>query len=286
MDASLSRDDEEPFPIMTIESGSISLPDHSQLFQQGLILADQLDALSEISVDNSEIWEDQAPPADALSPMEWEDITVLQSESLSGSLSAFVISGQQPQTDAQSWAQVWVSRGLSKLKAGNLQGALENFIYALEKHPNLLEAMVGQGIVNYHLGNFREAAQAFQEAIKQQIHQSELYCYLGTALYRLGNVTEALIAYEKAVHLNPQNDNAYYGLGIASAYVQNYERAIDAFQLAIAIAHHADSYYGLGYVHFLLQDFPAAIAAIGKAKQRDGKYRPIYEKFLKHCLKE
>jgi Flp pilus assembly protein TadD len=285
MDTSLHHDAEQPSPITPINAGAIRLPDHSQLFQQGLILADQLAVSNGFSEEISALWADGNAAADAFCLGGSEESTVLQAEEAHDA-PAPEFGSRQQQNDAQSWAQIWVSRGMSKLQTGNLQGALENFIHALEKYPNLLEAIVGQGIVHYRLGKFQEAVHSFQRAIQQHPHQSALHCHLGISLYRLGNLTEALIAYEKAVHLNPQDHHAYYCLGVASAQAKHYERAIAAFQGAIAIAYHADSYYGLGYVHFLLNDFPAAIAAIGKAKQRDAKYRPIYEKFLKHCLKE
>jgi tetratricopeptide (TPR) repeat protein len=285
MDASLHQDAEQPSPITPINAGAILLPDHSQLFQQGLILADQLAVSNEVSEEISALWADGDAAVDALALGVWEEKTVLQSEEVPD-IPAPEVGSRQPQNDAQSWAQVWVSRGMSKLQTGNLQGALENFIHALGKYPNLLEAIVGQGIVHYRLGKYQEAVHAFQRAIQQHPHQSALYCHLGISLYRLGQVTEALIAYEQAVRLNPEDHHAYYCLGVALAREKHYERAIAAFQGAITLTPHADSYYGLGYVHFLLNDFPAAIAAIGKAKQRDAKYRPIYEKFLKHCLKE
>jgi tetratricopeptide (TPR) repeat protein len=281
MDASLHRDSENPLPPVTVESGPISLPAHQQLFRQGLMLADQL-----LPSDELDWLSDSAIDIDF---DESEDITVLQTLADSSPEA----SPQQPQphprpphADAQSWAQVWFLRGISKLKVGNLAGARENFTHALAKYPDFLEAWVGNGIAQYRLGDFPGAAHAFRQATLH--HQGSIYyCNLGTALYRAGQMGDAIAAYQDAVRVNPEDNTAYYCLGVAATRLQDYEQAIAAFQKAISLSrHHAESYYGLGYVHFLLKDYPAAIAAVGAAKQHSEKYRPIYEHFLKHCLKK
>jgi tetratricopeptide (TPR) repeat protein len=281
MDASLHRDSKNPLSPVTVEPGPMSLPAHQQLFRQGLMLADQLvpsdeqDSLSESTID--------------IDFDESEDITVLQTlvdSSLEASSQHPHPHPTPPQSDAQSWAQVWVLRGISKLRVGNLDGARENFTHALTKYPDFLEAWVGAGIAQYRLGDFPNAAHAFREATLR--HQGSIYyCNLGTALYRAGRMGDAVAAYQDAVRVNPEDNTAYYCLGVAATRAQDYEQAIAAFQKAISLSHHhAESYYGLGYVHFLMQDYPAAIAAVGAAKQHSEKYRPIYEHFLKHCLKK
>lgn len=280
MDTSLQRDSENPLSPVTVESGVISLPGHQQLFRQGLMLADQLLPLDE----------QDSLTASAIDFDESEDVTVLQTWADSG----IATSLQQPnqhhtisQSDAQAWAQVWFSRGISKLRVGNLDGAKENFAQALAKYPDFLEAWVGAGIAQYWLGDFLDAAHSFRQATQQHPQDSIYYCNLGTSLYRAGQMVDAIAAYQEAVRINPEDKTAYYCLGVAATHTQDYEQAISAFQQAIALSrHHAESYYGLGYVHFLLQDYPAAIAAVGAAKQHSAKYRPIYERFLKHCLQK
>jgi Flp pilus assembly protein TadD len=274
MDASLQRDSENPLAPVKVESEAISLPDRQQLFRQGLVLADQLALLDELDVTDS-----------ALDWVEAEEITVLQTLSEDDSEPPPQLNQSPSQTDAKAWAQVWLLRGISKLRVGNLDGAKDNFAHALEKFPDFLEAWVGSAIVKYHMGDFSGAAHAFRQATQHKPQHSIYHRSLGTALYRAGQMGEAVTAFQEAVRMNPEDKNAYYCLGVAATHIQDYEQAIVAFQQSIALSqHHAESYYGLGYVHFLLEDYPAAIAAVGTAKQHNAKYRPIYEHFLKHCL--
>jgi tetratricopeptide (TPR) repeat protein len=192
------------------------------------------------------------------------------------------------QTDSdQSWTQVWLQRGLIKLKQQNFEGAVDNFNRVLQRETQSIEAFNGLSVAQYYLAQYQDAAASLRQAIEIRPTQPTLFCNLGAVFYRSQDFIGAVAAFQKAARLDPRDILAYYGMGLSLIHQQDYPRAIAAFQRAIALNdQHAKSYYGLGYVHFQMGDLPAAIAAIGKAKQRNPEYAKRYETFLKHCLEQ
>lgn len=267
-------------PLMGSSTSSLVAPDTSALFRQGLALARQL-----------EEWRAQT---EEIAPLTAESSVVTQEKSLEEAVEQTVlqsIAAAEPgsqcpsEPSVSSWAQVWLQRGLNKLKQKNFQGACENFQRAIEHDLHCLEAMNALGVAQYGLADFHAAVLTFRDAIQLSPTQSLLYCNLGAALYRLRDFTQAIVAFQKAIHLDAKAVFAYYGLGVSLIQQQNYAKAITVFQHAVTLNfNHANSYYGLGYAQYQLSNLPAAIAAISKAKQRDPRYAKRYEAFLQQCL--
>jgi tetratricopeptide (TPR) repeat protein len=257
-------------------------PDTSALFRQGLALARQLEGwIEEKEVAAPLSTASSVAPLDGLSQVAKLslDQTLLQ-------LAAPAEPASRPsEHSVQSWAQVWLQRGLNKLKQNNFQGACENFQRAIEHDLQCSEAMNALGVAQYGLADFQAAALTFGDAIRLNPRQPLLYCNLGAALYRLRDFVQAMGAFQEAIHLDAKAVLAYYGLGVLLIQQQNYAEAITVFQQALTLNfNHAHSYYGLGYAQYQLSDLPAAIAALSKAKQRDPRYTKRYEAFLKQCL--
>lgn len=266
------------------------LADTEDLLQQSLALADRLESLMDSSVNlpfntdaNSVSVKDDLASLDSL-----QDPTVFQSAvAMKASASQLALDSElSKQTHPDlSWTQVWLQRGVIKLQQGNFQGAQENFKRVLQKTPNCVEALNGLGVAQYGLTDFPGAAHSFCQGIQIGASQPILYCNLGAVHYKMGDFLNAIAAFQKAVRLSPKEVTVYYGLGVSLIQHQEYGKAIAAFQRAIALdAKDAKNYYGLAYVHYRLGDLPAAIAALGKAKQRNPEYAQPYELFLQHCL--
>lgn len=246
----------------------------SYLFKEGLALANHLDSKRPSSGDLH-------PPSEVL-----EDFTAIQTTPVRNMPLSSTTTYIQPDSD-QSWTQVWLQRGLLKLKQQNYEGALDNFNRVLQRDKQSIEALNGLSVAQYYLAQYPDALASLRQAIEIRPTQSILFCNLGAVFYRSQDFTSAVAAFQKAARLDPRDIHAYYGMGLSLIHQQDYERAIAAFQRAIALNdQHAKSYYGLGYVHFQMGELPAAIAAIGKAKQRNPEYAKRYETFLKHCLEQ
>jgi tetratricopeptide (TPR) repeat protein len=254
---------------------SDALVSTTHLFKEGLALANQLDSQRPSEGDLLEqVSEDL------------EDCTAIQQDS-DLKMSQFSTTTYVQTDSDQSWTQVWLQRGLIKLKQQNFEGAVDNFNRVLQKERQSIEALNALSVAQYYLAQYPEAAASLRQAIEVRPTQSTLFCNLGVIFYRIQDFISAVAAFQKAARLDPRDVFAYYGMGLSLIHQQDYQRAISAFQRAIALNDkHAQSYYGLGYVHFQMGELPAAIAAIGKAKQRNPEYAKRYETFLKHCLEQ
>ncbi len=253
-----------------------ALVNTAHLFKEGLALANHLDNKRPSEGD------------DLVHPMteDLEDFTAIQPASTLKMPLSSTTTYVQSDSD-QSWTQVWLQRGLIKLKQKNFEGAADNFKRVLQREKKSIEALNGLSVAQYYLAQYSEAAALLRQAIEMRPTQSTLFCNLGAVFYRSQDFISAVAAFQKAARLDPRDVFAYYGMGLSLIHQQDYVRAIAAFQRAIALNdQHAKSYYGLGYVHFRMGELPAAIAAIGKAKQRNPEYAKCYETFLKHCLEQ
>ena len=253
-----------------------ALVNTTHLFKEGLALANHLDR-QQASSGN-----------DLIHPIseDIEDFTAIQPPPTLKMPLSSTTTYVQTESD-QSWTQVWLQRGLIKLKQQNFEGAVDNFKRVLQREKQSVEALNGLSIAQYYLAQYPDAAASLRQAIEIRPTQSTLFCNLGTVFYRSQDFIGAVAAFQKAARLDPRDVLAYYGMGLSLIHQQDYQRAIAAFQRAIALNdQHANSYYGLGYVHFQMGELPAAIAAIGKAKQRNPEYAKRYETFLKHCLEQ
>lgn len=252
-----------------------ALANTTHLFKQGLALAHHLDS--------------RQPSTDDLFSSMSEDLEDLTSIQPTPALKAPLSSTTTyVQTDSDhSWTQLWLQRGLLKLKQQHFAGAADNFRRVLQREKQSVEALNGLSIAQYYLAQYPEAAASLRQAIELRPTEAKLFCNLGAVFYRSQDFISAVAAFQKAARLDPRDILAYYGMGLSLIHQQDYMRAIAAFQRAIALNdQHANSYYGLGYVHFQMGELPAAIAAIGKAKQRNPEYAKRYETFLKHCLEQ
>jgi Flp pilus assembly protein TadD len=280
--------------LMVYRADPSHLVNTDELLQQGLALADELDRLMESeSADRASLntFSPSNLEMDAPSSLFQEENTVLQPESKSKAVRVSSLRSTKANTKTiepgNAWARVWLQRGLSKLKQGNFQGARDNFERALEKSPRSVSALNGLGIAQYRLANFVDAIHAFRQAIDLAPAAAGNYSNLGAALYRMGDFSNAVAMFQKAARLAPREVHAYYGLGVSLMQEQQYGQAIAAFRRGVALDdQHAACYYGMGYVNYLLGELPAAIAALGKAKQRNPQYARRYEAFLKHCLEQ
>lgn len=285
-----------PRDLMVYQPDPSHLASADDLLKQGLALADELDLLIETSEEQHHVAqrplgsrvEDPSTLFSGDLSLLYEDPTQLQQDVPVVSEASDSVEHQPSVSESKdAWAKVWLERGFSKLKQGNFQGARDNFERALQRNARWSSALNGLGMAHYRLANFTEAIQAFRQAIDINPTEAALYCNLGTAFYLLGDFLNAVAAFQKAARLAPREAQAYYGLGLALMRQRSYDKSIAAFRRAVTLDdHHADSYYGMGYVNYLLGELPAAIAALGKAKQRNPQYAQRYETFLKHCLEQ
>ncbi|WP_299489294.1 tetratricopeptide repeat protein [Acaryochloris sp. IP29b_bin.137] len=252
----------------------------SSFIKRGLSLANEIEAKLEQS----------APHPDGEPPQPQPPSLTTDQPVLSGTDRSVVtqLQVQRPQpawsnteeTDENSWAIVWLRRGVCKYQQADYSGAKDNFQQALKKQPTLAAAYNGLGSVLYQNKDFVEAVVAYHQGLDYAAQSPELYCNLGSTLFQIKNFDEAALAYQKAIYFNPRLQVAYYGLGLAQHQIGFLEEAATAFEQATQLnGQHAHSFVGLAATLYDLEEYQDANQALRMAMKLDPAFIELYLKF-------
>jgi protein O-mannosyl-transferase len=134
--------------------------------------------------------------------------------------------------------------GMSLLKQGNIDAAINNFQAALRINPDYPETRNGLATALYRKGRIEEALTHYTEAVRLKPYYPEAYNNLGIVLRDQGRPLEAVGHFLKAIDLQPDYSEAYTNLGLAYEMLGRPDEAVEAYNRALAIngndyeAHH------------------------------------------------
>ena len=111
-------------------------------------------------------------------------------------------------------ALVSFERGISYVKAGVYEGAVEYFTQAITNDPNFADAYYNRGRVLGQLGKPEDAISDFNKAISLNPNNANAYADRGTAYGSLGNHAQAISDFTQAITLNPNFAGAYYNRAV------------------------------------------------------------------------
>lgn len=93
-----------------------------------------------------------------------------------------------------------IKDGVTLLKEGKYEEAVEAFQKDVDKERNLDEAYRGLGIAYFELKEYESAAEAFEMALKNETKETAIiYSFLGACYMELEKYDLALDSYEKAL---------------------------------------------------------------------------------------
>jgi len=98
-------------------------------------------------------------------------------------------------TDGHAYALYYSNRGAERMQVGDLPGAIDEFVVALEIEPKLPEAWSNLGVVRRRQGDHKAASAAYEKAIEADPQYFPVYQNL-LALYQLegrGDAAEELV---------------------------------------------------------------------------------------------
>lgn len=118
------------------------------------------------------------------------------------------------------------------------------------EHPENAQAYTWWGISLVKLGKREEAIEKFTEAVKYDPNNPKTYLYWGLTLAMQEQFEEAISKYETAIKLDPESSNAYAYWGASLVGLRKYEEAIPKLQQAMNLNPHNELSYG-----FLIDSF-------------------------------
>jgi len=172
-------------------------------------------------------------------------------------------------------------------KTGDLDAALKNYRFLLETAAAFDDAIALRiGLIHFQQENFSDAEAMFQTIIEHDPSDQRALFYLGYTFEKTGKPEEAARAFSS---ITPESDlfpQSRIELALMHTRSGETDESLQILQGAIAIRPEDTSlYHALAVVHAERQDFPAAIAAVTHALERDsGNEQLLY--YLGHLYEK
>ncbi|MEA3328476.1 MAG: tetratricopeptide repeat protein [Candidatus Omnitrophota bacterium] len=118
------------------------------------------------------------------------------------SFCCLISAGEDPKVSKEHLIQ-----GVSLLKNGHLEEAIEEFKKAIELNGQSSAAYYNLGLCYLRLENFKKAVEPFKKYIESHPDSAFAHYNLGCAYSKIGNKIKAQEEYNKALELNPDLAN-------------------------------------------------------------------------------
>lgn len=139
---------------------------------------------------------------------------------------------QAIQQEVEQSDRAYYLRGISHLKLGELDQAVEDYTKVIELDPENLRAYYDRGIANTQLGNYEQAVADYDRASELAPNEETIYLNRGIAKMRQGKLQDAITDYTQALEFDPELGDAYANRGITKAALGDKESAINDLEKA------------------------------------------------------
>ena len=132
----------------------------------------------------------------------------------------------------KDYYQAYNMMGIATLKLGNKQDAMDLFQTALKINPTFANAYDNVGIVEMMNGNLDAAEENFMKAMKYNTHNPTAWYHMCQVETRRGNYSKALTWVNHSLHVNPNSSPALTLQGELYLKQGNQAAAINSFKKA------------------------------------------------------
>jgi tetratricopeptide (TPR) repeat protein len=134
------------------------------------------------------------------------------------------------------YSDLWVNKGLIKLKAGKVEDAKEHFIKALRYNQDQAQAYQNLGYIYLNEGAYGKAHDNFQRALRVNPDYLEARYNLALTFMKMEKLPEARKEFNTIIAVDPNIADAHHSLGVI-AYSQNkFEEAAEHMARAVQLA--------------------------------------------------
>lgn len=158
-----------------------------------------------------------------------------------------------------------IRQGLAMAQAGDIQGAIQQHLDALQSDPSEVQAYINLIQLYARAGQDDKAVQAYHKAVSLNPNRADCYYNYGVLMFRLRKYAEAEQAMKKAILINPYYAEAHDDLGYLYAVQGHFDMALGEYRKAVAER----------------PDFRLARFHIGQIYANQGKYAQAIQEFLK-----
>lgn len=163
--------------------------------------------------------------------------------------------------DLNRQVDAYVSDGVLKSQAGDLEGALAADNQALNLNPKSAPAFYNRGVVKAQQNDFDGAVADYSAALQIDPSMGQAYYYRGQARHRKGELDGALSDYNQSLQIDPKNAQAFYDRGLIRMQKDDIDGAIvDATRALELDPSIIQSYYDRGLGRLAKGSFDSALA--------------------------
>ena len=132
-------------------------------------------------------------------------------------------------------ADAYNNIGICLEKLNDLDGAIKNYILAINNRPNFAEAHNNIGVVFQKLRNFDQAILQYKKAISYKNLYLDPYINLANIFKETKQFEDAIKNYDLAINLNPNFADAYFNTATVLQDINNFEKAVLYFEKALLL---------------------------------------------------
>jgi hypothetical protein len=152
-------------------------------------------------------------------------------------------------TATRSAAEAHFFEGITRLQAGDGDGAETSFREALRLDGDLAEAQANLGLVLERQGRIEEAEACYRVALALDACQAQTHGNLATLLAGQRRFAEAEDAYHLAIRLAPESPSTWANLGVLYASMKREVDAERCYGMALSLdGNHAGARFNLSYI--------------------------------------
>ncbi|HXH47752.1 MAG TPA: tetratricopeptide repeat protein [Terriglobia bacterium] len=130
-------------------------------------------------------------------------------------------------------ATMYLRRGLDLAQAGDLQGAIQQHLEAIQADPNEVQSYINLIQLYARIGEKDKAVEAYQKAVAINPNRADCYYNYGVLMFDLRKLPDAEQAMRKAIQINPFYAEAHDSLGYLLAIQGHLDEALDQYRKAV-----------------------------------------------------
>jgi len=184
-------------------------------------------------------------------------------------------------------AGTYLKRGYAYQMIANYTAAIDDANEALKLQPSLTRAYFVRGISHYGKGELKDARTDLSTFIAKDRTNAIAFNFMAALCYMDQDYKNALANYDEVVRLDPKYPDIYTNRGMMRHTLQDYKGAIQDYNEALKLnPNNPSAYNNRGGAYMMLKDFQSALADFDKAIAINDKYADAYDNRgrVKHTL--
>ena len=170
------------------------------------------------------------------------------------------------------YSDLWVNKGLIKLKAGRINEAKDHFIKALRYNPDQAQAYQNLGVIYLNEDSLGKAHDNFQRALRVNPDYLEARYNLALTFIKMEKMPEARKELNTIIAVDPNIADAHHSLGVICYEQGKFEEAAGHIGRAVQLAPNVTDFnHDYGQVLMELSRFTEAKDAFGACVALDQK---------------